>query len=933
MASSKKIIGRAVVKMVQSGDQITVRSKPQGGPPKEKVILFSNLTSGKPARRANPNILDSTDTGDEPYAWTARENLRKKIIGQEVYFEVSEEMAGRSYGTVWLGNNTDGENLTAWSLQTGNSVLRESVRKQVDRLQSQVGEDGEESEQLKDYKNLVALEEKAKEEKVGRWADDKDGPRDITWTVSDANLFIDTNRGKEISAIVEHVFNASMVRLYLPSKATYITLSLAGIRAPSQRGSDGAPEAFFELARYTVESKLLGRDLNVIVEGAAPMGSNKEPLFVGTLVHPNGNISELLLKEGFAKCVDWSLGMMTGDVSKYRNAEKSAKMARKRIWKDWQPADASIPEDEREFTGKVIQIINSDSLSVDTGNGMKKIFLSSIRPVRLDDIDESIRTKASKQIDKDAKPLYSVPYLFEAREFLRKKIIGKKVHVKIDYMRQATEATAEQKGFPERACATVTFQGQNLAEALISRGLAFRIRHRQDDDNRSSQYDALIMAEQKAQKAEKGCFSKNLPPTLRVSELDGTKARASFAFLKGKRLDATVDFVFSGSRLKLFVPKETCLITFLIGGIECPRTERPRRDGKPGMEPGDPCAVEAANFTRDLCQQRDVTVEIETMDKVGGFVGYLFVDKINVSVELVRNGLSKVHFSGENGKYANELAKAQTAAQNAKLNIWKNWEPPKEEEYVPETPSAPTARNVNYEKIVITEVTPTLCFYGQLLSNQEALESLTTEMREHFASNAPTAGSYKPKRNDICAAIFPEDGLWYRGKIEKTTRDGSEMSTITFIDYGNRAQVHVTKLAALPAQFSTAKLGAQANEYQLALVKPPSDEDSLNIALEEFLSMLTESVYYVNDENMKEGTTHQVTMMNEAKDDIGEYLLSHGFCTTVKKAPNHVKALHEKYLACQAKAKKQHLNLWRYGDITEDDDKEFGMNSEVVKTK
>ena len=78
------------------------------------------------------------------------------------------------------------------------------------------------------------------------------------------------------------------------------------------------------------------------------------------------------------------------------------------------------------------------------------------------------------------------------------------------------------------------YLGQNLAEALISRGLAFRIRHRQDDDNRSSQYDALIMAEQKAQKAEKGCFSKNLPPTLRVSELDGTKARASFAFLKGQ---------------------------------------------------------------------------------------------------------------------------------------------------------------------------------------------------------------------------------------------------------------------------------------------------------------------------------------------------------------------------------------------------------------
>ena len=126
-----------------------------------------------------------------------------------------------------------------------------------------------------------------------------------------------------------------------------------------------------------------------------------------------------------------------------------------------------------------------------------------------------------------------------------------------------------------------------------------------------------------------------------------------------------------------------------------------------------------------------------------------------------------------------------------------------------------------------------------MVENQEALEKLTNNMREHFKSNAPTAGTYKrtythfdslvlsifsAKRNDICAAVFPEDGLWYRGKVEKTTRDGTEMSTITFIDYGNRAQVHVTKLATLPAAYSTAVLGAQANEYQLALVKPPSDE-------------------------------------------------------------------------------------------------------------
>lgn len=119
-----------------------------------------------------------------------------------------------------------------------------------------------------------------------------------------------------MEAILEHVFNASMVRLYIPSENAYVTLSLTGIRAPTERGGGGNEEEFFALAKYTVESKLLNKDLHVVIEGVAPnLGGNKEqkePLFVGTLQHPAGNISELLLKEGFAKCVDWSMGMLSG---------------------------------------------------------------------------------------------------------------------------------------------------------------------------------------------------------------------------------------------------------------------------------------------------------------------------------------------------------------------------------------------------------------------------------------------------------------------------------------------------------------------------------------------------------------------------------------------------------------------------------------------
>ena len=35
--------------------------------------------------------------------------------------------------------------------------------------------------------------------------------------------------------------------------------------------------------------------------------------FVGSVIHPNGNIAEALLKEGMAKCVDWSISKVNID--------------------------------------------------------------------------------------------------------------------------------------------------------------------------------------------------------------------------------------------------------------------------------------------------------------------------------------------------------------------------------------------------------------------------------------------------------------------------------------------------------------------------------------------------------------------------------------------------------------------------------------------
>lgn len=62
---------------------------------------------------------------------------------------------------------------------------------------------------------------------------------------------------------------------------------------------------------------------------------------------------------------------------------------------------------------------------------------------------------------------------------------------------------------------------RNVAEAMVSKGFATVVRYRQDDDQRSSHYDALLAAEMKAQKSGKGIHAKKDIPIHRVNDYTG----------------------------------------------------------------------------------------------------------------------------------------------------------------------------------------------------------------------------------------------------------------------------------------------------------------------------------------------------------------------------------------------------------------------------
>lgn len=83
---------------------------------------------------------------------------------------------------------------------------------------------------------------------------------------------------------------------------------------------------------------------------------------------------------------------------------------------------------------------------------------------------------------------------------------------------------------------------------------------------------------------------------------NGTKA-AQFlpSWKRAGKHQALVDFVASGSRFKLFLPKENKKITFVLAGVKAPRAAR-------AGEKGEPYGSEGQKWTNTRYMQRDVEI-------------------------------------------------------------------------------------------------------------------------------------------------------------------------------------------------------------------------------------------------------------------------------------------------------------------------------------
>jgi len=933
------------VKMVTSGDTVVIRGVPTKGPPPEKTLSFAGVMAPRLARRPSPNDSRSTvqkdadgnerdSSKDQPGAWAAREFLRRKLIGQKVNFMVAYTAGagGREFGTVFIGEGPTAQNMTETVLEAGLVRLH-----------------GKERAGEADYDRLVAASQKGQDSKIGLFGPPKpDDVRDIKWECNenDRRVIMEEYRNTPVRAVVEYVRDSCTVRAFLLPKFTNVMICLTGIR-PSSRDDAIAAEG-----KYFTESRLLQREVSVVVEGWTGKAGNATANLMGTVQHPRGNISEFLLKEGFVRINDYSFKNIKTNKEMLRAAQNYAQSQKKRCWAEYKPREAIK---DGKYSATVIEVINPERVRVRKDDGSEgEVQLASVRQPRRPRKDDAPKKGDAAPAagadsaaagdagarrgprDEASRPLYSVPFMFKAREFLRTKLIGKKVDISIEFVKPA------EGRFPEKSCVTMSLNGEDVSKSLIRQGLATVVRYRDDDDQRVSNYIDLLQAEDEAEMAKAGVHSiTEKSPAGYGTQPVSTASGEMLGYQNKGWIAGIVEYVVSGSRVRVYVPKDTSIATVLLGAVVCPRTA-PRNSDKED----EPFSQEATEFVKNTILQQSIEFKVEKCDKNGNFIGQIRCNGKDLAVSLVEKGLSKLHFTAQYSDSAAELTVAEEAAKSQLLNLWADYDAAaaaaaaaaNAAETGEPTPSKGSLTGPDqWKTVVVSHVDDAVTFWVQDQKKQEELAALMKTLNDTLAAGTtPAPEDIYHKKNEagkkvICAAKFG-DGQYYRAVCESKTEDKTKY-IIRYIDYGNVEEVDLATMVNLPQEVADIGLGAQASKCSLAFLNGPA-ADYMEDATDFFADGVLYKTYKCSEkmyDPFGDDNSQPVSLMYTSEEDgkttygdIAKTMVENGFATVngrarvAKSAEKHKNETVGAYRKLQEAAVKSRTGQWMYGDVTED---------------
>ncbi|KAK8800697.1 hypothetical protein WA158_000022 [Blastocystis sp. Blastoise] len=867
--------GYGTVKSVISGDTIVLMANVKKGIAPEMQLNLAYCMA--------PRVARGPEGMEEPFGWESREYLRKHAIGQVVKFQVlyKVDAIGRTFANIWLGEK---------------SLCEDMVSSGWCRVKAETKEEGD--SEL--YEQLMAAEGTAKSHSLGVWNTTIPKARQVDYEVADAEKFFKNNKGLPFAALIEQVRDGSTFKVLLFESNKMITFHLAGIQCPkpafvpkNSNESATPDEPLSREAKAFTEARLLNRSVILYMDGL-----DKFHTFFGHIEHPKGDITKELLKNGLARIVDWSLNYRTAaDAISLRNDEIAAKRATLGIWKNYKPVNSAAGT-----TVRVLEVVSGDCLLVtmnprDYLAEPKRVYLSSIRAPKMGSIKRNVPDE---------------PYAYNAKEALRKLVIGKEVTLKVDYTRTITNTEGDL--IATYVTITVGKKEMNVAEELVKRGLA-TVMHHKDEDPRSPIYDQLLIAETTAKDTKKGQYSRGSSTRLTPVDLseNSNKAKSFLPFLKrNKTMTATILYIGNGSRYRIYIPQENCECVFILEGIKSPAV-------KTGKAQSEACAEAALAFARYHFMQREVTIEVDTQDKAGNIIGYMYIEEENnnkdIATFMLKNGYASIQeMSIDRCRDASIYKAAEEEAKKMKKGIWKNYvevvkkvEEVKEEVYMGEV--------CNIEGNTI---------YIQTDRDLERLDQIEAEL-ENYNKNHILAMNIK--RNGIYVAYSQDNKLYARIRIEETVKDSSILKyKVVYIDYGFKDTINNNVIYEYTNSLNIPPL-ARASRF--AFLTLPSPSFSLyNDIYNDYLDLMDEATYQKKLQIHVLGRDSENRLLiilsdpaDKKKQSINNKVARDGLVVLDKKNKlNTYPAILSEYVAALDAAKKDRCGVFTYGDYDDDDE-------------
>lgn len=877
----------AKVKNVLSGDTIVLTpAKTATVPAPERVLTLSYVR------------------GD---SFESKEFLRQLLIGKEIKFSVDYKTPnGKEFGDV---QSPIFMSLIEYLVEQGQVKLKDNI---------------EESDFVN---NLRALEAKAESKGLGVW-----GNRPNIEMITLDESLIKKTQSAPITSIIEKVISGDrVIARIIVNKHQHVStpILLAGIKCPRTDSADQLKllTTTAHQAKQFVEDKLL---VTKAVIKVSIIGENQGGLPVGIFIHPSGNnIHEKMLEYGFGEVVDWQSSLIgSATMSVLRKAEQTAKALGHGIYATGKPVQSlGTVNGGGKVTSKqlrpgltvesvlITKIIQADTVNVKLPSGDEiTVQLASLRGPKPN--DTTITTNSQTQL----------ALVNSAREFVRQYAIGKTATMYIDGFRKENK----ELGFESRFAVSLKFGNVDLSEVIVSKGWAGVIRHgKQASDERSLNWDKLIELEQEQKSLGKhgihfkGDITKVLIVGTRIVDVSENLARAKSFFSnlrqKGRVTGYHVEFIPNVNRVKLFNPKEGLKLTLILGGLANEKSEY----GEEGLK-----------FVNSKLLQKPVEFDIYDMDKLGGFIGNVYVNSnslVPFQVNLLEQGYVRIHdFAISANKFETDLVKAEDSAKASKRRLWQH------ESNIAKALET-TTKDIKpvFHDIEVTFIDEQGIIYYQQLDTitRNKFQAFKQDFDEFHKQNpSSTSASYDlpfnltkaPKKNELVSVKLDDNGKYYRGRILSHDKH-SNLFEVRHLDYGNVDQVPLSSLRVLPPFFnpSTIEIFNHSCKLRYVTLPPSKPVDYLTDALE-LLDELTLDKKLVISALPATDVEYSVILydstesLNNKDYTINRKMIQEGLgiVSDTNTSDPLVKLLQQAQLDAEA----NHKGCWKYGKISFDED-------------